>query len=91
MKPIGKAALHKHLQGKELTKSEAILAKCCECSAEYADGLNDCGIVECPLYPFMPYKGSAKSVQGSDYSEKEFCTINPDFGALTDATEAVIA
>ena len=90
MKPIGKAALRKHLQGKQLSKSEAISAKCCECSAEYADGLNDCGVTGCPLYSFMPYKES-KLVQEPNYSEKEIGAIKADFKPLTDATREATA
>jgi len=33
----------------------AIIAKCYECSGEYADGRKDCGIKSCPLYRWMPY------------------------------------
>ena len=34
----------------------AILAKCYECCGEYADGRWDCGITDCSLYRWMPYK-----------------------------------
>ena len=38
------------------TRSIAMAAKCHECCGEYLDGKYDCGVSECPLYPWMPYK-----------------------------------
>ena len=52
----GKRFLLKHLQGGTLTRSQAIAAKCCDCCGYYVDGKHDCGVPECPLYPFMPYR-----------------------------------
>jgi len=46
------------LQGKKLTYMEGALAKCAECNNGYLDGRYDCGRLECPLYQFMPYKGT---------------------------------
>ena len=42
-------------QGKKLSLKQSILAKCCDCMGNYADGKIDCEIPDCPLYPFMPY------------------------------------
>ena len=53
----GRSELHRHLQGKKLKEIEAIKAKCYDCTGGYADGLKDCGVKECPLHPFMPYRG----------------------------------
>lgn len=53
----GKSNLLKHLYGDRLTRNEAIFAKCCDCSGYYIDGRLDCQTVDCPLYPFMPYRG----------------------------------
>ena len=44
-----------HLSGEKLTPTQAIHAKCYECMGFYADGKADCGISDCPLYPFMRY------------------------------------
>ena len=55
----GKTLLLKHLNGERLTRNDAILACCCACMGYYADGLSDCKIKECSLYPYMPYKGRA--------------------------------
>lgn len=52
----GNTLLKKYLKGGKLAKWEAILAKCAECSGYYADARVSCGIEECPLYPFMPYR-----------------------------------
>ena len=49
----GQVVLIKHLEGRRLTRSQAIRAKCYDC-----DGMGDsgvCGLVECSLYPFSPY------------------------------------
>ena len=45
----GKKELLKHLSGKHLTRSEALLAKCYECMGYYVDGKADCRIYDCPL------------------------------------------
>lgn len=56
----GAKEIRKHLKGKELTPTEAILGKCADCMASYVDGMIDCGMPECTLYPFMPYKKNNK-------------------------------
>jgi len=53
----GKTNLLKHLYGQSLTRNQAILAKCADCCGYYIDGRADCEIEDCPLYPFMPYRG----------------------------------
>ncbi len=64
MKAIGVADLNKYQkQGKPLVSSDAIRAKCAECSAKYVDGKFDCGISKCPLYPWMPYKGMYEDIK----------------------------
>ncbi len=56
MKAIGKREHDMHLKGQKLIASEAILAKCFDCMAEYEDGKSSCRIPECPLFPRMPYR-----------------------------------
>ena len=51
----GKTELLKYLGEGKVTRKEAILAKCYECTNGYADGKVDCGIESCPLYPYMPF------------------------------------
>jgi hypothetical protein len=53
----GKTTLLKYLYGDKLTRNAAITAKCCDCMGYYIDGRADCETKECPLYPFMPYRG----------------------------------
>lgn len=53
----GRKALMRHLEGKRLTRGEAILAKCYDCTGYYSDGGHDCGEETCPLYPYMPRRG----------------------------------
>jgi len=58
----GKMHLLKYLNGETTTIRGAALAKCYECMNMYADGKVDCGIKDCPLYPFMPFRKGAKQV-----------------------------
>lgn len=51
----GKNALIKLYGGIPISKREAILAKCCDCSGYYVDGKVDCEVPWCSLYPHMPY------------------------------------
>lgn len=51
----GKSELLKHLEGHRLTFKQAVNAKCYECMGYCIDGLIDCTLTDCPLYPFMPY------------------------------------
>jgi len=55
-----KKYLLSHLSGEKLTPTQAIHAKCYECMGCYADGKADCGISDCPLYPFMRYNPNRK-------------------------------
>jgi len=52
----GKKEFIKHLNGEKTARFEAIKAKCYDCMGFYADGVQDCGVKDCPLYPFHPYK-----------------------------------
>lgn len=66
MSGIGKKEYKKFMKGERLTRKEAILAKCYDCMGEYYDGKIDCGLVECPLYQYMPYrKNHAKTYKKS--------------------------
>ena len=46
----------KYLEGEDLTRAQAIIAKCYECNCGYTSSRVDCKNPHCPLYPFMPYK-----------------------------------
>jgi hypothetical protein len=54
---IGQKQLNQHLNGKRIPRGEAIKAACYSCCSGYVDGKVDCGIPDCPLHPYMPYKG----------------------------------
>ena len=59
----GKSELLKHLQGKRLTRSQAIKAKCFDCNGMGEVG--ECEIEECSLLPYSPYRTKAKKISGS--------------------------
>lgn len=46
----------KYLNGKKIGLKGAVLAKCFDCMGYFADGRSNCGMEECSLYPWMPYK-----------------------------------
>ena len=51
----GSKELKAYQNGKKLSSKQSILAKCCDCMGNYADGKEDCKMTDCPLYPYMPY------------------------------------
>ena len=51
----GKTEYIRYLQGEAITRKEAMLAMCYQCSNLYLDGRLDCENKTCPLYPYMPY------------------------------------
>jgi hypothetical protein len=36
--------------------TEALRAKCFDCTCDFADGRRDCKVRDCPVYPRMPYR-----------------------------------
>jgi hypothetical protein len=65
----GSAHLAKHRTGGRLTQRQAILAKCADCTCDFADGREDCDVESCPLHPFMPYRRGQSAGVGSSVSE----------------------
>lgn len=53
----GKNLLLKYLKGGRLTQRQAIHAKCYDCMGFFVDGRMDCKSPQCPLYPWMLYRG----------------------------------
>jgi hypothetical protein len=53
----GKNAMLKYLKGETIHRAAAVKAKCFDCCGYYADGRFDCENNDCPLYPYMPYRG----------------------------------
>lgn len=53
----GKTKMLQWLNTGRISRADAILAKCFECMGCYIDGRIDCEMIDCPLYPYMPYRG----------------------------------
>lgn len=51
----GRKEFHRHAAGEKLSPQQSIRAKCYECMAGYTDGVGDCAMPDCPLYPLHPY------------------------------------
>ena len=58
----GKKELETYMGGGKLSYRKAIIAKCFECMNGYIDGMEDCGIKTCPLYPSMPYRPASAKI-----------------------------
>jgi hypothetical protein len=56
----GSNYLKAYAEGKKLTSSQAIQAKCADCMADYIDGRDDCNTPLCPLYDRMPYSSQKR-------------------------------
>ena len=56
---IGRTEYIKYLNGVQLTPMDSIKACCFDCMGFYSDGVADCRIRKCSLYPFMPYNKTA--------------------------------
>jgi len=54
-KAKGRAEMIAFFQGKRLVASQAIKAFCYDCMGYYADEIEDCQCLTCPLHSFMPY------------------------------------
>jgi hypothetical protein len=64
MSGVGSKSLGRYIAtGEQLTKTNAIKAKCSECMVNYIDGRYDCEITACPLHPFMPYRGKKAKIE----------------------------
>jgi hypothetical protein len=55
---VGKLDLIAHLQGKRLTRKQAIKAKCYECNGMGEQA--DCDMEDCSLFPYSPFKVKGK-------------------------------
>lgn len=52
----GRKHMLRFIKGESITRSQAMKAKCFECCNGFIDGRVDCGIRDCPIYPWMPYR-----------------------------------
>jgi len=66
----GFAAYKKFLDGKQLTRKEAILAQCYVCNG-LSDGGQDCKGKSCPLYEYMPYRVPSEPKKKKVMSEEQ--------------------
>lgn len=48
----------------------AVISKCHSCSAGYQDGKQDCEVVGCPLYAYMPYAKLKPDLSWQKYNPK---------------------
>ena len=72
----GKNEYLKFLRGEQITRREAMLAKCYECTCYYDGKERDCQIPDCPLSPHNPYaseegKRQAKRKQLSEEQKEQ--------------------
>jgi hypothetical protein len=51
----------KFLDGKKLTRKEAMLAHCYQCMGGFEGGKQDCLGRSCPMHQYYPYRGLAES------------------------------
>ena len=68
-KQSGRADLIKHLEGKRLSKGQAIKAKCYDCNGMGES--YECDIETCSLYPYSPYKIKPGTHTGTTGTAKE--------------------
>lgn len=78
----GSTDLKRHLAGERLTLGQAVRAKCAECMCNYTDGRNDCGLKECPLYPYHPYNPSRRHFRQGKSLADTFAPIEGDMGEM---------
>lgn len=57
----GRTNFMNFLQGKALTRNQAIEAFCYTCCGYFSDGRFDCKVLTCPLYAFSPCRGAKES------------------------------
>ena len=63
---VGRSEYLHYLSGKRITRGDAIKAKCYDCMGYYVNGAEDCGVEDCPLYQWMPYRGGGPEADETD-------------------------
>lgn len=66
----GKRELIKHLEGGKLTRSQAVKAKCFDCSG--MGEMKGCDQETCPLLPFSPYRTRNTTISRAINEKKPF-------------------
>ena len=60
----GQSQFERFGKGVRLTRQESIFAKCYDCNGG-RESSQDCGIPDCPLYPYSHYYQRANPVEAS--------------------------
>ncbi|RKY28748.1 MAG: hypothetical protein DRP83_00210 [Planctomycetota bacterium] len=55
---------------KDPTRTQAMLAKCHDCTGHYHDGKDDCEVTKCPLYKWMPYRKLEPDFEWAEYNPR---------------------
>ncbi len=71
IKARGQRELIEYLNGKKLSLRQAVYAYCYSCMGYFADGRADCGVPDCPLYPFMLFRAGRKTEIKKPRTEKQ--------------------
>ena len=69
----GKKELIKYLKTGKITRGQAIISKCYDCTCYYADGKKDCEDADCPLYPFMPFGNKEYKIKSNRGRKSKVC------------------
>lgn len=67
----GKTDYLRFLRGERISLLAAVKAKCFDCCAYFEVGREDCGVEDCPLYPWMAYGKIAKGKPKRAMSEAQ--------------------
>lgn len=62
----------------KMTYKLACLYQCHDCMGEFSDGKIDCEMVDCPIYPFMPYRELEPSLICLEYNPRKKGKTNWD-------------
>ena len=65
----GEKEYYAFLDGRALTRGDAILAHCFVCQGYYVDGKEGCLNKLCPFYKYMPYGETAKKSKEETVNE----------------------
>lgn len=88
MTGAGSTDLKRHMAGETLTLAQAVRAKCADCCGNYADGRNDCGLKECPLYPYHVYNPARRHFRQGKSQADMIAPTEGDMGEIA-ALEAM--
>lgn len=67
----GRSEYLRFLRGERISILAAVKAKCFDCCAYFEDGREDCGVEDCPLYPWMAYGKARRERPKRELSEAQ--------------------